>query len=447
MSSLAFFLLINALYYIGVKTSRCAVGATYSDPDVDRIFTVDVDNGGGIVSEIAGFTERFTSIALDRKTSTVYAIEFEGSGQVFKIDLKTHEQILIGNIPARRYNGLYYNCHDDMLYTVDWRGPLFGGNYNIYQVNPITLQVKVHGQIKGTNRQALMISKDGTKFYLVDTWIQQIYEAPFNNPTIYNTVLLSPKIPPNVNIFSIDWLNTDANDNTAIICQNTAFTGSESECFSWDIYTGARTTLFQTERIWGLEMIYNFDCNNLPSIGTVMENQCGYTGVPNDPSDECPCFDNIDNSLDYCLSGCCDLGTLIKAKNTNPSLQYGVGFDDKSCFIKENGVITSQQIGLTDTQYYACETELITASQGFNCTVSEISGKSIFDMVLQIATEESLLLIMLYVIFIALWFCAIIVLIRICYNKMLNCCVPKNGKEYKAIDNVGSTGTDTSECV
>ena len=84
MSSLFFFTWFVIISHIEYTDSRCAVASTTDGYSIEQVFTVDIDNGGTVIDQITGFTNTFTSIALDRKTSTAYVIEVDGNGEVYK---------------------------------------------------------------------------------------------------------------------------------------------------------------------------------------------------------------------------------------------------------------------------------------------------------------------------------------------------------------------------
>ena len=93
--------------------------------------------------------------------------------------------------------------------------------------------------------------------------------------------------------------------------------------------------------------------------------------------DGCPCFKDLDVSLKYCMSSCCDIGTLVKGKKGSNIVEYSLKNQDKSCSETINGEIT-KHYSLTTKQYYSCDIELNVLSNHVNCTISDTANDNIF---------------------------------------------------------------------
>ena len=151
----------------------------------------------------------------------------------------------------------------------------------------------------------------------------------------------------------------------------------------------------------------------------------------------CPCYGELDSSLKYCLSGCCDVGVLAKTKdNTGALIDYGVDEIKRSCFIKINDVITTEIENLDDASYYDCEAILIEASNN-NCTISDTIDDSIFSAIIALFnsihdpnSDISVLHLVSYAVFILMILAWIIVLTYLLVSKIASKFTNKKANDY-----------------
>jgi len=169
---------------------------------------------------------------------------------------------------------------------------------------------------------------------------------------------------------------------------------------------------------------------------------------------KCPCTKEIDTSLEYCISGCCEVGILAKAKTSDDkTIAYILDETDKTCSIKKDGVITKGPIALTDELYYDCESELIDIAKGYNCTVSDLgSAHAIIEAIQSYFTSETGLdikLVALYGVFIFWIFVGLACVLYTCINQIRNTLASNKGFQYTNLDGMGSvtltSGTETAQ--
>ena len=160
----------------------------------------------------------------------------------------------------------------------------------------------------------------------------------------------------------------------------------------------------------------------------------------------CPCFNDLDNTLEYCLSGCCNVGLLAKTINNIGAIEYALDESNHKCFTKINGIQQSLYQSLSEIQYYACIDELTQIASGVNCTITDTTYNShfyghiarFFSMIGE--QNISLFHIILYIIFLLMILCWILYAIFSCIDSIRNYTF-KNGKMYKHL----TTNINTSD--
>ena len=164
----------------------------------------------------------------------------------------------------------------------------------------------------------------------------------------------------------------------------------------------------------------------------------------------CPCFRDLDISLEYCLSGCCNVGLLAKTVTDAGTIEYGLGEANHECFTKIDGIEQPGYQSLTEAQYCACIDELTEIAGGVNCTISEtIYDSSFYARITSLLTilddqDISIFHVVIYFIFLSMMLCTAIYGIYACIHKISNYTF-KNGNVYKQLSTNMITADDATD--
>ena len=147
-------------------------------------------------------------------------------------------------------------------------------------------------------KSSLLISKDGTKIYVLAWQDAKLWEHPIDNPIPQNGIEYDIIIPEldegqfHNFAYSISWYNLDNNDYNIILAAN-PLSGFDVQVFKYDILTNVYQKIYNTGR-WTLDIepIYGLNCNQLCDIGTPMPSICNpnieiETCEPNKCNEEC----------------------------------------------------------------------------------------------------------------------------------------------------------------
>jgi len=385
--------------------TRCAVGIQYDNENggglAQSVYTIDIETGQKYhyTNESQDGNAYYVATALVPDTMTVYASNWINNN-LNAYNIITEQETFIGTL-SRNLNGLDYNPFDGLFY-----GHTYVINTPFYTLNLTSLEITQIGNSDYDLCRTVQVSKNGNYLYYTGN-PRRLIRAPINNvsPATEEIIIPSSVISPLGLPDSSDWYNDDPNDERLIIC----FFRSPPPCYVFNLSeSNPQPELLFTasdgRTIAGFEVLPG-EYDNCDIITTPLPEPSG-----------CPCYNNLDLSLKYCVSSCCDVGTLIQTTIDGVAVQYGLRGDDKSCFVSNDGVI-STDVSLSDAIYYTCEAELLPViNNNITCTVSEANGHSIFATIksfLKYATatgsDISLALVISYVVFIFVVLIAVIV--------------------------------------
>ena len=339
---------------------------------------------------------------------------------------------------------LDFNENDGKLYAIN--NPFEGGG--TWEIDPSDASSTEIGFNDASLVTAFLINKDGQNYFMADAGLGVLSQNNLGNPSIGSTITL-PWSPPPGQVTApetLDYLNNDPNDNNLVMCWGFNDGFSPLDCYIYNLDTQQYTPFIMNTNleIRGFEILPNTMCESLTAEPSLVPTKAP-TQTPSFSG--CPCFRDLDTTLDYCVSGCCGIGSLVKTIIDGTIYEYGIRDDDKACFTRINGIESIEYTPLTDDQYYACDEELVLISNDVNCTISDTnyipSYQSIYGALKIFVTnlndsDISITLIVLYIIFILMMLAVLIFFMYQCLykiNETILYFLNKNIIEYKQINN------------
>ena len=381
------------------------------------------------------------SSAIDRVNNILYTFGRGDvhKGQLYAYDINTKQATFKG-FTEWDISGLVFNQNDGYLYGAQY---LSGA---ICQINPNNASnFNCNYGFTFDEVRGLMLSKDNTELYYVRE-NRRIYRTPFNSPSLFRSTLVI-NLTPVLNeygfkfINAMEWLNDIPNDNTLLLGIDGGFNNGKYWLITYNLDTNQVNIISQNENnytlswLTGIEPLY-YDVNNCADL---LPHNDPLPPLPTILPDICPCYSNINITIEYDPFKCCGLGITIKS--INPDIMYGVDESKRGCFVKENGVTIIEHYNLNDKIYYQCEAELLPAVNKYDAYKTKFNEiVSYFYIQNNGKSELSLIVIIIGI--------AIIIFILSLFGSILYCfytcfCQKRNNIEkYKPFNTDHYTTTD-----